>query len=139
KGETEAAPVDENAEEEWEEFEYIGPPITLDEAVDAAWEAHVKRYGTQWDPASLGYPGYYGSFDVDGTWCENQLVYISSIEAIDEDGWPTKWWAQGAQFTLVSVNETKSKDGSETSLHFGETPLPTAMDHYVLTVTDMAA
>lgn len=108
-------------------------PLTVEAVLEEAWQAHKARFSGQWDPAAYGYPGYYGSFLVDGTWMENKLVYFAHVDAIDEHQNPTTFRWQLGGFDMFSLppgsEEEPPRRGS----------LAPALDHYVLTRTDNLA
>ena len=106
-------------------------PLTVERVLEEAWHAHTQRFGRTWDPATYGYPGYYGAFAIEGTWVEDQLVYFAHVEAVDDRGNPTAFRWQGGSFDMFQV---PPGDGTETPLRRGSLTPP--IDHYVLTRTE---
>lgn len=109
----------------------VDTPLDIDLVIDRAWRAHVARFGAVWDPARFGYPGFYGSFILDGRLVRNELVYIMHVNQIDEDGNLREWQWQRAQLQMFSYNAAQDE--------ISEGPLTPAMGHYVLTTTEEPA
>ncbi len=103
-------------------------PLTSTEAAARAWEAHVDRFGAEWNPATYGYPGYYGEFTHEGQSLTQALLYIYTVGRINEDGWPLdSAWQIGEFAMLRHVDEGDS---------IVRSALQPAMGHWVLTRTE---
>ncbi|WP_420451185.1 hypothetical protein [Ilumatobacter sp.] len=105
--------------------------LTVGAVQDALWAAHVERFGPVWDPARFGYPGFYGTFLLDGRVVKNTLYFLFEVGAIDEDGLPYSWnWAA---HDLILFDYDEENDRIIT------TTVQPPMGHYVLTRTEEAA
>lgn len=108
----------------------VGGPLTDHEAASLAWQAHLQRFGPEWNPGAYGYPGFYGSFTHNGKLLRSALLYIFTVESCGEDGWPIKpRWQIGGFDMLQHVEDT---DDTVTIVRQALRP---TMDHWVITRT----
>ena len=123
------SPVTITFEEGEEDVILVRPPgpLTAQGAAALAWEAHVGRYGPDWNPEAYGYPGYYGDFTYDGQLQTQSLLYIYGVESVGEDGWPINARWQIGAFSMLRYAE----EGDQIL----RSALRPAMGHWVLTKT----
>ncbi len=50
-----------------EEGDEYTPIPSFDQALVRLWDAHRQRFGAVWDPLRFGYPGWYGTYAVEGS------------------------------------------------------------------------